>query len=79
MTEEEKDTIKDAEKRLPKEMREALDLVTATLNRVKEFTKKGAADYIERLAYLIAGFGIAQAIHFWVQYQILWMTLYGGG
>jgi len=56
-----------------------LDLVTATLLRVKEFTKKSAADYLERLAWLGAGFGIALAIQFWIQYQILWMALFGGG
>jgi len=75
MTEERKAV----EDRLPTQLRESLDLVTATLLRVKEFTKKSAADYLERLAWLGAGFGIALAIQFWIQYQILWMALFGGG
>ena len=75
----EKEGNESIEEHLPPEMKNALDMVTAMLYRIKAFTKKDLGDYLERVAYLIAGLGMAQAIAFWVQYQILWQAIFGGG
>ena len=81
MTEEQEAELsaKVLEERLPQEMRDALDLVSALLLRVKLFTKKSAGDWMERIAYIVAGFGIFAALQFWIQYQVLLSILYGGG
>ena len=67
------------EERLPAEVREALDMLTALLFRIKDFTRKSFSDYLTYFAFFLAGVGFYGFIAFWMQYQILWYSIFGGG
>jgi len=62
------------EKKLPKEMEESLDLVTQLLLRVKEFLKWTGRDYIERLAWFLAGAGFVA----YMTQMMIWFQFIGG-
>lgn len=64
---------------LPPEIEKTIKIFTALLLRFKEFNKKTAADILTYIAFWLAGMGTYAAILSWIQFQMLWITVFGGG